>query len=149
MLLIALIGAQFSRHYKSLIRSRLPALSAKATDSLYDITIQDIRINIFTRSVTVYGLRMSVNADVLERRRAQGRPPHVVLDVTVPRATVSGVRWNELSAERELDCRVVRFYKPEIRVLITPDWERRDSLRQKRPAAIRRVLQAAFLLKIH
>jgi hypothetical protein len=30
--------------------SRLPALSAKATDSLYDITVQNIRINIFTRA---------------------------------------------------------------------------------------------------
>ncbi len=123
------IGESFSRHYKGLIISRLPALSAKATDSLYDISVQDIRINIFTRAVTVHGLRMAVNLDVLQRRRAEGRPPHVVLDVTVPVAQVGGVQWSELAAERSLGCRSVKFIRPEIRVQIMPEWETKDTLR--------------------
>ena len=106
---LAIIGEQFSRHYKGLILARLPALSAKATDSLYDITVQDIRINICTRAVTVHGLRMAVNIDVLQRRRAEGRPPHVLLDVTVPEAHITGVKWKDLSAEGSLSCRSVMY----------------------------------------
>jgi hypothetical protein len=121
----AAIGSLFSRYYKSLVLSRLPSLAAKATDSLYNITVQDIRINIFTRVVTVTGLRMSANLDVLQRRYAQGRPPHVVLDVTVPEAEVSGVHWNELKKEHELTCRSVRFRSPEIRIQIMPWWRER------------------------
>jgi hypothetical protein len=137
--IFAIIGESFSRHYKGLIMERLPALSAKATDSLYDITVQDIRINIFTQAVTVHGLRMSVNLDVLQLRRAQGRPPHVVLDVTVPEADIRGIRWNDLAAERSLSCRTVRFHRPEIRVQIMPEWQNRDTLGPAVPAAIRSV----------
>src|SRR6478736_1543972 len=105
VMLAAIVGETFSRQYKARIMDRLPALAAKATDSLYDISVQNIRINIFTRVVTVYGLRMSVNLDVLQRRRAEGRPPHVILDVTVPEARVAGIKWNELKAEQSLVCR--------------------------------------------
>lgn len=122
---LAIIGEGFSRHYKGLIKARLPALSAKATDSLYDITVQDIRINIFTRAVTVYGLRMAVNLDVLQRRREDGRPPHIVLDATVPEAHITGVQWQDLSAERSLSCRSVTLTKPEIRVQIMPEWQQK------------------------
>lgn len=127
--------------------SRLPALSAKATDSLYDITVQNIRINIFTRAVTVTGLRMAVNLDVLQRRRAEGQPPHVVLDVTVPEAHITGVQWKELAAEKSLSCRSVQFYKPEIRVQIMPEWEKKDSLRMRRPPAIRSVHAGNILIE--
>jgi hypothetical protein len=146
-LIIAIVGELFSRHYKGLIMERLPALSAKATDSLYDISIQNIRINIFTRAVTVYGLRMAVNLEVLQRRRAEGRPPHVILDVTVPEAQIVGVKWNELSAEKSLLCRKVDFYDPEIRVQIMPEWQDQDTLRKLRAPAIKRVF--AGRIKIH
>lgn len=121
----AAVGSIFSRYYKNLVLSKLPSLAAKATDSLYDITVQDIRVNIFTRVVTVTGLRMSANLDVLQRRYAEGRPPHVVLDVTVPEAEVSGVHWNDLKKERELTCRSVHFKSPEIRIQIMPWWRQR------------------------
>lgn len=139
VLLIAIIGETFSRQYKARIMSRLPALAAKATDSLYDISIQNIRINIFTRAVTVYGLRMSVNLDVLQRRRYEGRPPHVILDVTVPEARITGVKWNELKSEQSLLCRKVSFFNPQIRVQIMPEWEVQDNKRQQREARIKRV----------
>jgi hypothetical protein len=146
VVVVAIVGEITSRHYKDLIRRRLPALSAKATDSLYEITIQDIRINIFTREVTVTGLRMSVNLDVFQRRHAEGRTPHVVLDVTVPEVTVNGVKWKELAAERELTCRSVHFYKPEIRVQIMPEWLRRDSLITKKPPELQRVYAARIAI---
>ncbi len=118
----AAVGSAFSHYYKGLVLAKLPALAAKATDSLYDITVQDIRVNIFTGEVRVTGLRMSANLDVLQRRRAEGRPPHVVLDVTVPEAEIAGVKWRELKQERELTCRRVVFHKPQIRVQILPGW---------------------------
>ena len=139
LIIVAGIGESFSWHYKRLILSRLPALSAKATDSLYDVTVQDIRINIFTRAVTVHGLRMSANLDVLQRRRDEGRPPHVVLDVTVPEAHITGVKWNDLAAEKSLSCRSVHFYKPEIRVQIMPEWEQPDGPRPRHTPTINQV----------
>jgi hypothetical protein len=140
----ALLGEIFSRHYKALIVERLPALSAKATDSLYHITIEDIRINIITRGVTVYGLRMQADLDVLQRRRAQGRPPRVILDVNVPVAHIGGVRWKDLSTERALRCRFVAFERPKIRVQVMREWEkpepRRTSRRDIEQVAARRII---------
>lgn len=147
VMLVAIIGETFSRQYKARIMARLPALAAKATDSLYDISIQNIRINIFTRVVRVYGLRMSVNLEVLQRRRAEGRPPHVILDVTVPEARIAGVKWDELKTEQSLLCRAVAFYSPEIRVQIMPEWKTHDSLLQRRTAKIKRVFAKHILIE--
>lgn len=134
----AAVGSVFSHYYKGLILSRLPSLAAKATDSLYDISVQDIRINIFTRVVSVTGLRMSINLDVLQRRNAEGRPPHVVLDVTVPEAEIAGVQWNDLKKERELTCRSVHFQSPEIRIQILPGWrEKGRRIRSTTPTVSR------------
>jgi hypothetical protein len=119
------IGSILSNYYKGIIQAKLPGLAAKATDSLYEITVQDIRINIFTRVVSVTGLRMSANLDVIQRRYAEGRPPHVILDVTVPEAEIAGVHWKELRKETELTCRSVHFYNPEIRVQVLPGWKER------------------------
>jgi hypothetical protein len=146
-LLIAILGESFSRQYKARIMARLPSLAAKATDSLYDISIQNIRINIFTRVVTVYGLRMSVNLEVLQRRRFEGKPPHVILDVTVPEARISGVKWDELKTEQMLLCRKVAFYDPEIRVQIMPEWQSRDTARKREEARIRRVFAEHILIQ--
>lgn len=139
MALYAAVGSIFSHYYKGLVLDKLPALAAKATDSLYDITVEDIRVNIFTRDVTVTGLRMSVNLDVLQRRYTEGRAPHVVLDVTVPEAEVSGVRWRELKRERELTCRSVHFRQPHIRVQIQPGWKDRPRAAQDGAPSVSRV----------
>lgn len=140
----ALLGELFSRHYKQLIVERLPVLSAKATDSLYHITIEDIRINILTRGVTVYGLKLKADLDVLKRRRAAGRPPNVLLDVEVPIAHIGGVKWKDLRDEKALRCRFVALEKPKIRVQIMPEWERRipETAREReiRQVSARRVI---------
>lgn len=133
------VGSIFSNYYKRLILARLPSLAAKATDSLYNITVGDVRINILTRVVTVTDLRMSVNLDVLNRRYAEGRPPHVVLDVRVPEAEVAGVHWNDLKKERELTCRKVHFQSPEIRVQIMPWWKQRTKRVRSNAPTVSRV----------
>ncbi len=135
----AAVGSITSSYYKGLILAKLPALAAKATDSLYDITVQDIRINIFSREVRVTGLRMSANLDVLQRRRAEGREPHVLLDVTVPEAIVGGVHWRELKQERELTCRSVHFSEPEIRIQVMPGWRRQYPRLRRHTPTISRV----------
>lgn len=119
-----IIGALVSAHYKKLVFDHLPALAAKATDSLYDITVEDLSVNILTRSVTVKGLRMRVNLEQLAHRKAEGRPAKVIFDVSVPEAVVSGVQWRDLKKEKELSCRKVVFRNPVIRIQVMPWWRR-------------------------
>ncbi|MBS1616631.1 MAG: hypothetical protein JST06_11005 [Bacteroidetes bacterium] len=139
------VGSFVSNYYKRLVLTHLPALAAKATDSLYDITVQDIDVNILTRAVTVTGLRMSVNLKQVQRLRAAGRPPRVILDVTVPEATVRGVHWRDLKNEREIGCKQVVFFDPEIRIQLMPGWNRERRVSKGRPAMISRV----FAKQIH
>lgn len=113
-----IVGEGLSYHYKTLIRARLDVLSAKATDSLYHISIADIRINIFTQGVTVFGLKMVVDSAVLKKLITTNAAPRAILQVEVPRAYVSGVKWTGLSKETKLDCKKVAFYEPRITVTI-------------------------------
>jgi hypothetical protein len=145
-LLYAIAGALVSAYYKRLVLAHLPALAAKATDSLYDITVQDVRVNIFTRAVTVTGLRMSANLDALEYRRKQGRPPHVILEVSVPEAEVAGVHWRDLKNERELGCRHVTFRRPEIRIQVMPWWHRRPRRMPRQSPVVSRVFASRIVI---
>ncbi|MBS1643830.1 MAG: hypothetical protein JST36_02230 [Bacteroidetes bacterium] len=140
------VGEGLSIHYKNLIRERLDALSAKATDSLYHISIEGIRINIFTQGVTVYGLRMVVDSTVLQRLTVNNQKPKVILDVSVPRAYISGVKWSGLSKETKLDCKKVAFYQPNISVTILQNSAASNPERMNQTSMLKRVSAASVLI---
>src|SRR6478672_9393418 len=94
LLLIAGAGEWFSEHYKQIILQKMPELSAKATDSLYRVSVEGIRINVFTRKVTIYGLKLVPDSVVVRRRMQEGSLPTMLLQVDVDEVTLANVQWN-------------------------------------------------------
>ena len=133
------ISFYLSDHYKNVFQAKLPVLAAKATDSLYHITISDFSVNLLTQSITINNLRMTPDSAVVNRRRAEGRPPHVLLDVTVPVMEVSGLKWGDMAIEKEVVCTQVDVYRPKIIIRVIGDPAAKDSLKPKKTPAIDRV----------
>ncbi|MEO6833367.1 MAG: hypothetical protein ABI169_14265, partial [Chitinophagaceae bacterium] len=142
-----IVGEGLSYHYKNLIRSRLDVLSAKATDSLYHISIEGIRINIFNQDVTVFGLKMVVDSTILEKLIAAHAAPRAILNVEVPQAYVSGVKWSGLSKETKLDCKKVAFYHPKIIVTILQNGSRKKPKAFEQEAMLQRVSAKQILIE--
>ena len=119
LLLIGIGGSIASHYFKSRILAKLPQLAAKATDSLYKVSVEDFRINIFTGQVTVYGLRLRPDSDAVARKRAEGRLPSLLATVYIPQVRLWGVHWSDALKEKELSCRKAQLDAPQIDIRLT------------------------------
>jgi len=138
----------FSAHYKKVIRQQLPGMVAKATDSLYLVSLQDISINLLTRRITVSGLRLHADTARFALMEAGHRLPPQVFDIRVPQAEMRGISWLALLTAKELQLRQLLVRAPELTVRTLPP----DTLfhprsgQQAQPAMKRVVLQRIDLL---
>lgn len=112
LLLIAGAGEWFSEHYKQIILQKMPGLCTKATDSLYKVSVDNLRINVFTRKVTIYGLRLVPDSAVVDRRQREGRLPTMLLALDMPQVTLANVQWNNALKEKEISAARVELESP-------------------------------------
>jgi len=106
----------FSQHYKAIIRKHLPEWVAKATDSVYHISFDDISINVFTRSVTVTGIKFWPDSLQLEVRKQTKRRVFTTTVNTIVKLEATGIDWGKLS-HKELYCRHITLYQPQSNIL--------------------------------
>jgi hypothetical protein len=128
-----------SRHYKAELQARLPELAAKATDSLYLITAGDFRINVLTRSISVFQLHIRPDSAVVARRRLQKRLPSVLLDVTIPEIELAGFKAGKIQKSKEAICREVGIYHPKIQVTFTDTAARETNALHQHGTALERI----------
>ena len=106
----------FSQHYKAIIRKNLPEWIAKATDSVYHISFDDVNINIFTRSVTLTGIKFWPDSLQLELRKQNKRRVFTTTVNRIQKLVASGIDWTKL-ASKELYCRNITLYQPQSNIL--------------------------------
>jgi len=128
---LAGFGAWFSSHYRQILKKQIPVWIAKATDSVYKVSIRDIRINIINRRVTVTGIELQPDSDRIALLKAQHREPSVVFSASIPQIRVWGVSWEAIATEKELNCNIIHIYGPNIRIVSTPKLV--DSLHEQQP----------------
>lgn len=104
----------FTNHYKGIIKAKLPGLVAKATDSLYQVSVEDISINILTRRVTVTGVRIWADTMRMAALYRAGKAPLNYYKISAPSIQVSGVDWESMATDKELNLGKLSIYKPEI-----------------------------------
>lgn len=125
---LAGFGAWFSSHYRQILKKQIPVWIAKATDSVYKVSIKDIRINIVNRRVTVTGIELQPDSDRIALLKSQHREPSVVFSASIPQIRMWGVSWEAIATEKELNCKILHIYSPNIRITSAP--KSVDSLQQ-------------------
>lgn len=127
-------GIWFSGHYRQILKKEIPIWIAKATDSVYRVSIHDIRINIINRRVTVTGIELQPDSDRIAQLKALHREPSVVFSASIPQIRVWGVSWAAIATDKELNCNIVHIYNPSIHILSSPKLV--DSLQEKQTEAV-------------
>ena len=123
-----------SQHYKPIIRQKLPQVVAKATDSLYKITFDDINISLTQKTVTATNVHFFPDSNVARNLKAQHRLPSTLLDIRVPAFDVTGIAWGDAIA-KDVQCETLQLNHPDIIVTVLP----KDSLKTKDTAQKARV----------
>ena len=109
-----------SQHYVHIIKERLPGLVAKTTDSMYNVSVGDIGINIFTRRVTIENVHFWPDTNQVNTVRKRGLGPFTTFDMRIPKVEVIGIIWEDLIANQSLVCGNFRVIEPKIIALTIP-----------------------------
>jgi len=125
VLLLIIVGvAGFSiwvaQHYKAVIMERLPGWVATTTDSSYYISVEDISINIITRRVTAYNVKIWPDTNQIKRLKERGKLITTTFNVIIPEVQVSGILWENVVSDQELDCKRLAIIQPIINIFATP-----------------------------
>ncbi len=109
-----------AQHYKAVLMERLPGWVAKTTDSAYNISVEDISINIITRRVTAYNVKIWPDTNQIKRLKERGKTITTTFNVTIPEVQVSGILWENVVSDQELDCKRLAIIQPVINISATP-----------------------------
>jgi hypothetical protein len=137
-LIIIVAAAGFSvwvsQHYKHVIMQKLPGWVAKSTDSVYNISVDDISVNIITRNVTATGIKVWPDTNQIKALKQRGHPPTTTFNVTIPKVEVSGIQWEDIFTDQAVDVGVLTLWQPKVIISSSP--RLKDSLQQKTPDSL-------------
>ena len=105
LLLVGGVIIWLSYNYKQVILTRVPAMIAKSSDSVYHMSMQDISINIFKSNATITGLKIWPDkAQAKALRARQKHIPTTLSTVNLPLAEIYGISWLDLITNRSFNC---------------------------------------------
>jgi hypothetical protein len=118
LFILAAVGAALwlRLNYKSVIRQKLPELSAKATDSVYHIGAGDFNIDLPGRSITIHNLQLRPDSGHLAKLRLDYRLPPLIYNIRIPLMKISGINWTRLAADKVLECDSIRISNPDVHI---------------------------------
>ena len=123
-----------SSHYKQLIKDQLPAAILQSTDSIYHVSFNDVNVNLFTRTVSITGLKLAPDMQQVKRLQAAHRhTPPTISTLSIPAAQAYGIHWRDL-AHGVFDCDRVMISKLKWRMLCAPNPSDKEFIRDKKKA---------------
>lgn len=139
ILILGCVAWYFASNYEKLIKKRLPIWVAKATDSMYNVSVEDINISLFTRSVTIRNAQFWPDSTEAGKKRMKnaGIGTSFVLNVAEIRA--SGVNWEQIVAEKEIDCNNLEIYKPQLQITMVNADSVADTARKEKKQKIEKI----------
>lgn len=111
-----IIPLAISTRYEKTLQKKLPEWIAHATDSLYQLTIEDISISPFTKNVTVRGIRLIPDSTKLHQLKQAKDLPSTVYAVAIEKFEARTIHWSNLFADKEISCERFVLHQPKITV---------------------------------
>jgi len=103
-----------SQHYAHILKQRIPGWVAKTTDSMYNVSVGDISINIITRSVTIENVHFWPDTNQVNTVRKRGLGPFTTFDIHIPKVEATGIMWEDLIADQSIVCGNFQIIEPRI-----------------------------------
>ncbi|MBS1690464.1 MAG: hypothetical protein JSS96_17160, partial [Bacteroidetes bacterium] len=109
--------AWISAGYKRYVKTNLPGWVLKGTDSIYHASVEDISINIFTRRLTITGIKLQADTNCAQYRRETGKANKVTVNLYVPKFQLNGIVWGKLLTNKELSCSSAFIWQPKVLII--------------------------------
>ncbi|MBA3828411.1 MAG: hypothetical protein H0X33_05700 [Taibaiella sp.] len=117
LLVMAGISLYISLTYKKYIKEHLPEWVAKASDSVYHVSIQDISISLFTRQLTVTGIRLWPDTSCSNYHKETGSHHRIAVAIAIPKLEMKSIQWRKLISDKELACGEVILSAPTAMII--------------------------------
>ena len=129
-------------NYKKIIKKNLSGWVSKATNGKYHASVTDINISLFTRQITITGIKVWPDTNIINHFKETGRTHNISVTLAIPKLQLSRIEWFKLLSDKELACGNVRIWQPD--VLIISKQRIPDSLQirpdKKKSPAINKIL---------
>lgn len=100
------VGAYISANYKRILKQRLPAMVEQSTDSIYHLSVDDIKVDVFRRQIIAVGVKLWPDSNRVNVLRSQNRySPNTVSALFAPKVELLGIHWHNILSNKSLDCR--------------------------------------------
>jgi hypothetical protein len=104
-------GIYISADYKRILKKRLPAMVESTSDSIYHLSLDDIRVNVFERRIVVVNMKMWPDTNRVNYLRTQNRrSPNTVSFLSSPKLELHGISWKNILSSKSLDCKKMVVY---------------------------------------
>ncbi len=102
------------QQYKARIKAEIPKSVQKASKGLYRISFDKVHINLFTRSISLTNVSISIDSNKLKERINDSTLPPYCINMRVKKLKASGIYLRGLSTEME--CEVISIVEPYLSV---------------------------------
>lgn len=106
-----------ARHYRGIIKEKLPGWVTKSTDSLYHVDFRKISINFFTQSITFHDVHLWYDSNRIARLNELAIAPPNYYNIRVPELTIKGIAWRDLQDSKNIRCGELKVSNPNLRII--------------------------------
>ncbi|RYZ54890.1 MAG: hypothetical protein EOP49_04115 [Sphingobacteriales bacterium] len=107
-----------SLRYEEKIKEKLPDWIAQSSGGLYLATIGDLDINMFSKTLELKNIVLKPDLLKIRNLPADSVPP-TIYNIRIPSCRVTGIRWADLLAGRDVSCKSFLISDPEIDICKT------------------------------
>lgn len=118
---IAGVSLWVAHSYKYILLKRMPDVVSRATNGLYTVKVQDLDINIVTRTVVLKKIAFHPNAATAAKLKDAGERPKALFHFDVPEISVSGIGLTELVFDHTFACSRLIIGSPRLAAVATVD----------------------------
>ena len=145
LLALGIGGLWLNANYKRIIQKKLPAMAAKATDSLYQVTAGDVDIDLLGRKVVITDFELVPDPQHLARLKRDFDLPNILLKIHIDQITMDDIAWGEVLRNREIVCGNMSILHPVVRITKLADGTK-DSAKEEKPSSIQAIKAAGIVI---
>lgn len=114
VIIAAAVPLYVGLRYERVVERRLPEWVARATDTLYRVTVEDVSISLFSKNITVRGLRIFPDSAKVAALKAKKDLPPTLFRLKVQRLSLKSIEWAGFIADRNFSCKALQAAHPEL-----------------------------------
>ncbi|WP_134087662.1 hypothetical protein [Olivibacter sp. XZL3] len=118
LVLVIIAGVWYlGNHWKPILNERIHAIVLDSSDSLYQVSYDDLDFNMVTGNAYLYNFKLRPDTNVYNQLKANRKAPDNLYDVSVAKVAVRNFHPKRIYTERKLNIDEIVVENPDIKVV--------------------------------